>query len=76
MRCLPDYFAQAWHLHLFGHILYIHIAFYFSTDLLGARGQRGLHVVRVVLDVVVLQDRINTIALLLPAFLWTRSLGC
>ena len=39
-------------------------------------GQRGLHVVKAVMDVVVFQDGINTLALLLPALLWTRSLGC
>ena len=39
-------------------------------------GQRGLHVVRVVMDVVVFQDGINTLALLLLALLGTRSLGC
>ena len=30
-------------------------------------GQRGLHVVRVVLHVVVFQDRVNTLTLVLPA---------
>ena len=39
------------------------------------RGQRGLHVVRVVLDVVVLQDRLQTSSFLLPALLGTRHFG-
>ena len=37
--------------------------------------QRGLHVVRVVLDVVVLQCRLQASALLLPARLGTRHFG-
>ena len=38
-------------------------------------GQRGLHVVRFVLDVVVLQDRLHASALLIPALLGTRHCG-
>ena len=40
------------------------------------RGQRGLHVVRVVLDVVVLQYRLQTSVLFLLTLLGSRSLGC
>ena len=44
-------------------------------DLLDVRGQRRLHVVGVVLDVVVLQDRLQASALLLPTLLGARDLG-
>ena len=38
------------------------------------RGQRRLHVVRVVLDIVVLQDRLQSSSLLFPTLLWARDL--
>ena len=43
--------------------------------LFDVRRQRGLHVVRVVLDVVVLQYRLQSSALILPALLGTRNCG-
>ena len=43
-------------------------------ELLDVRGQRRLHVVRVVFDVVVLQDRLQTSSLPLPTLLWARDL--
>ena len=47
----------------------------FFDELLHLRRQRGLHVVGVVLDVVVLQDRLQSSALLFPALLGTRRFG-
>ena len=47
----------------------------FFDELLHLRRQRRLHVVGVVLDVVVLQDRLKASALLLPALLGTRNCG-
>ena len=42
--------------------------------LLDVRGSRRLHIVRVVFDVVVLQDRLQSSSLLLPTLLWARDL--
>ena len=42
--------------------------------LLDVRWQRRLHIVRVVFDVVVLQDRLQSSALLLPTLLWASDL--
>ena len=47
----------------------------FFDQLLHLRRQRRLHVVGVVLDVVVLQDRLQSSALLFPALLGTRRFG-
>ena len=38
------------------------------------RGQRRLHIVRVVFDVVVLQYRLQASSLLLPTLLWARDI--
>ena len=44
-------------------------------DLLDVRGQRGLHVVRVVLYVVVLQDPLQTSVLIILPIIASRSLS-
>ena len=57
-------------------MLYLYVVFYLLVGILfDVRGQRGLHVVRVVMDVVVLQYRLQSSALLLPALLGARRLG-
>ena len=46
------------------------------TELLDVRWEGWLHVVMVVLDVVVLQDRLHASALLIPTLIGTRPFGC
>ena len=50
-------------------------SFFFVGILVGARRQRGLHVVRVVLDVVVLQDRLQASSIILLALPGARHCG-
>ena len=57
-------------------VSYIYYFYYmFFDELLHMGWQRGLHVVGVVLDVVVLQDWLQPLALFLPALLGTCHFG-
>ena len=56
-------------------LAYIYIiSSFFSMKLLDVRWRRRLHIVRVVFDVVVLQDWLQASPLLLPTLLWARDL--
>ena len=60
----------------FFEIYYICVVLYVLVGIIfDVRRQRGLHVVRVVVDVVVFQDRVNAFSLLLPALIGTCCLG-
>ena len=61
--------------YLFFDKFYLCIVFYVVGIIFDVRRQRGLYVVWVGLDVVVLQDLLQASALLLPALLGTRHCG-